>query len=194
MTEYSFVIIHGLGGSGADHWQTWLANTLKQRNFNVFYPTFSKFNRPNLDIWLKELKSTLESVPKHHKTIIITHSLGGILWQHYAASEDNRIADQVILVAPPSPSVVIPAAKSFFPVPLSGTNLRRVSEKTLFINSTNDPYCSIEDAIQYLRLGLPVISLPNAGHINVESGHGSWPWILDLCERFVNDSNPVYAL
>ncbi len=194
MTEYSFVIIHGLGGSGLNHWQTWLANTLKQRNFNVFYPVFSKLNHPNLDVWLKELKFTLDAVPKHHKTIIITHSLGGLLWQHYAAAENRQIADQVILVAPPSPTVVIPAAKSFYPVPLSSKNLARVSEKTLLVTSTNDPFCSIEDANHYLRLDVPAISFPNMGHINAESGHENWPWILDLCERIVNDTKPVYSI
>jgi predicted alpha/beta hydrolase family esterase len=194
MTEYTFVIIHGLGGSGHDHWQTWLANTLKQRNFNVVYPVFSKFNYPNKDVWLQELRSSLESVPKHHKKIIITHSLGGILWQHYAAEENKKIADQVILVAPPSPTKVIPAAKSFYPVPLSGKNLNRISENNFFVHSSNDPYCSINDVIHYLRLGVPSISFPNMGHINVESGHGRWPWVLDFCERMINDPKAVYSL
>ncbi|MCQ6278822.1 alpha/beta hydrolase [Bacillus sp. EB600] len=191
MTEYSFVIIHGLGGSGLSHWQTWLANTLKQHNFNVVYPVFSKFNRPNKDVWLKELKSTLDTVPKHHKKIIITHSLGGLLWQHYAAAVNYQIADQVILVAPPSPAVVIPAAKSFFPVPLSRKNLTRISKKTLFIHSTNDPFCSMEDARNYYNFNLPSIILQNHGHINVQSGHGKWPLILDLCMKMVKKNEEV---
>ena len=117
MNEYSFVIIHGLGGSGPDHWQTWLYNELRQRNYPVIYPIFSKHSFPKKEVWLDELSSALQTLPAHHKKIIITHSLGGLLWQHYAASQDKKIADHVILVAPPSPTVVIPTAKSFYPIP-----------------------------------------------------------------------------
>jgi predicted alpha/beta hydrolase family esterase len=192
MTEYSFVILHGLGGSGPDHWQSWLADMLKQQNFHVVYPVFSKCNRPNKDVWLQELKATLDSIPKHHKKIVITHSLGGILWQHYAAEADKQAVDQVILVAPPSPTAVIPAAKSFFPVPLNERNLQKAARKTMFIYSTNDPYCSLEDAQAYLNFHFPTIALQNHGHINVQSGHGKWPLILDLCMKMTGNHEKVY--
>lgn len=185
MKEYSFLIIHGLGGSGPDHWQSWLAKELKQRSHHVVYPTFSNFSRPEKEVWLKELASALESVPKDHALIVITHSLGGILWQHFAASRNQKIADQVILVAPPSPTVTIPSAKSFFPVPLSRKNLARTADETLFIHSTNDPYCSMDDAKHYLQLSLPNMILPDMGHINVHSGHGKWPLIIELCNQIV---------
>lgn len=187
MAEYSFIIIHGLGGSGFNHWQTWLAQQLKQRNFNVFYPAFSNFNHPKKNVWLQELQATLADVPKHHKKIVITHSLGGLLWQHFALMEKQQIVDQAIMIAPPSPAVTIPAARSFFPVPLSRENLTRVSGKTLLIHSTNDPYCSMEDTRQYYHFNLPAITLKNHGHINVESGHGKWPLILDLCLKMADN-------
>jgi predicted alpha/beta hydrolase family esterase len=181
MNEISFLIIHGLHGSGSDHWQTWLSNELKNRNYQVTYPVFSKFHNPNKEVWLDELSEAIEAMPKHTKKIVVTHSLGGVLWHHYAALQKNKIADHVILVAPPSPAVVLPEAKSFFPVPLKGSNLTQSADKTIFIHSSNDPYCSLEDALHYHRLNLPTITFPNMGHINTASGHDKWPWILDLC-------------
>ena len=32
------LIVHGLGGSGPDHWQTWLASRLAARGVSVSYP------------------------------------------------------------------------------------------------------------------------------------------------------------
>lgn len=188
MKEYSFLIIHGLGGSGPDHWQSWLAEKLKQNGYHVVYPTFSNVDHPNKDVWLCELASSIESIPEHHKMIVITHSLGGILWQHFAASHHKKIANRVILVAPPAPTIVIPSASTFFPVPLSRNNLMRVADETIFIQSTNDPYCQPEEAQHYLQFNLPTFTLQNMGHINVQSGYGKWPWMLNLCIDIIQNN------
>ncbi|WP_066372786.1 RBBP9/YdeN family alpha/beta hydrolase [Neobacillus fumarioli] len=178
MTKHSFLILHGLGGSGDEHWQTWLANELMKRNYHVRYPTFSNFHSPEKKVWLEELAEVIKTIPKTQPLTIITHSLGCLLWLHYTASQNQRIAKQVILVAPPSPTRVLEAAKSFFPVPLEKKHLTTAAEETLFVHSSNDPYCRLEDAKNYVNIGLPALILPNMGHINVDSGHGKWPWIL----------------
>ncbi|MFZ7945009.1 RBBP9/YdeN family alpha/beta hydrolase [Neobacillus sp. 19] len=181
MKEQSFLIIHGLGGSGPNHWQTWLAHELTERNYHVSYPTFSHFDSPNKSVWLAELDAAIQTLPAGHQLTVITHSLGCLLWLHYTAIYPKRIAEQVILVAPPSPAIVLSQANSFYPVPLQGNRLSRAAEDTLFIHSTNDPYCSMKDAKSYLSLGYPSIVLPDSGHINTDSGHGKWPWILEQC-------------
>ncbi|MFF2446655.1 RBBP9/YdeN family alpha/beta hydrolase [Neobacillus sp. NPDC058068] len=181
MYHQSFLIIHGLGGSGPDHWQTWLANELKERNFHVCYPTFSQFDSPDKVVWLKELNSAIETIPTNYRLTVITHSLGCLLWFHYAASKNKRLAKQAILVAPPSPKIILSEAKTFYPVPLNKNQLVEAAEETLFVHSSNDPYCSPDDAEKFKSLNLPTITLPSAGHINTLSGHGKWPLILDLC-------------
>ncbi|MGZ4159852.1 MAG: RBBP9/YdeN family alpha/beta hydrolase [Neobacillus sp.] len=191
MNQQSFLIIHGLGGSGPDHWQSWLDQELRERKLNVCYPTFSDFDSPDKNVWLNELSSAIDTIPKDHYLTVITHSLGCLLWLHFAAAQNKQIANQVILVAPPAPTKVLSEAKSFFPVPLNGKDLSIVAEETLFVHSTNDPYCSIEDTIHYTKLNIPSISLANAGHINTQSGFGKWPWILDLCLK-KNEKSKVY--
>jgi len=181
MKPKSFLLIHGLGGSGPDHWQSWLAQELLERNYHVCYPTFSHSDSPNKEVWLEELSSAIATIPENHSLTVITHSLGCLLWLHYAALQNKKAANQVILVAPPSPTNTLSVASSFFPVPLRGNHLCQAAEKTLIVQSTNDPYCPIEEGVCYLRLGAPAIYFPNFGHINTHSGHGKWPWILDLC-------------
>ncbi|MDR7239928.1 RBBP9/YdeN family alpha/beta hydrolase [Neobacillus drentensis] len=180
MNQNSFLIIHGLGGSGADHWQTWLANELEQRNHHVCYPTFSNFDSPIKKVWLEELSASMKAIPEENNLTVITHSLGCILWLHYISSQNKQIAKRVILVAPPSPSIILSEAKSFYPVPLVGNHLKRTAEEILFVHSSNDPYCSMDDIKNYINLGHPSVTISNAGHINPKSGHGKWPWILDL--------------
>ncbi|MBM7655627.1 RBBP9/YdeN family alpha/beta hydrolase [Neobacillus cucumis] len=180
MNQQHFLIIHGLGGSGQDHWQTWLADTLREKNYQVTYPTFSSYDSPDLKMWLKELDEAIDTIPANTELTVITHSLGCILWLHYAAIKTKKLAKRVILVAPPSPAITLTSAKTFFPVPLSSDHLSRTAEDILFILSNNDPYCNIEDANNYLSLAHPSIVIPNAGHINPASGHGKWQTILDL--------------
>ncbi|WP_312474262.1 alpha/beta hydrolase [Neobacillus sp.] len=181
MNQQSFLFIHGLGGSGPDHWQTWLAHELTLRNYHVSYPTFTNVDSPNKEVWMEELAAAIENTPENNSLTVITHSLGCLLWLHYAASQNKRLAKQAILVAPPSPKIILSEAKNFYPVPLNKNQLSVVAEETQFVHSSNDPFCSNEDAKTFLGLGLPSIILPNAGHINTNSGHGKWPWILDVC-------------
>jgi predicted alpha/beta hydrolase family esterase len=190
MNKQSFLILHGLGGSGPDHWQTWLANELTKRNDHVCYPTFSNFESPEKKVWLEELATAIETIPKNQPLTVITHSLGCLLWLHYTASQNKKIAKQAILVAPPSPTRVLAAAKSFFPVPLEKNHLTKAAEDTLFVHSSNDPYCSLAEAKNYMNIGVPALVLPNMGHINVDSGHGEWPWILEKC--LFNERKLIY--
>ncbi|PLS01159.1 RBBP9/YdeN family alpha/beta hydrolase [Neobacillus cucumis] len=180
MNQQHFLIVHGLGGSGHDHWQTWLAETLIEKKYQVSYPTFSSFYSPNLKVWLEELHQTMENIPADSELTVITHSLGCLLWMHYASAQTKKLAKRVILVAPPSPTIALTEAESFFPVPLNSNHLSRTAEEILFIHSNNDPYCNMEDARNYLNLDHPSIILPNAGHINPASGHGKWQSILEL--------------
>jgi len=39
LAEMAFLILHGLEGSGPEHWQTWLAGRLRERGLEVAYPS-----------------------------------------------------------------------------------------------------------------------------------------------------------
>ena len=56
------------------------------------------------------------------------------------------------------------------------------------VASTKDPFCPIRTAGAYARSwGSEVVRLQNAGHINVESGHGEWPLGLALLQSLMAD-------
>ena len=57
---------------------------------------------------------------------------------------------------------------------------------SIVVASRDDPYCSIRLAGAYARgWGSEFVSLQNAGHINIESGHGDWPLGLALLRSLV---------
>ncbi|WP_176560064.1 RBBP9/YdeN family alpha/beta hydrolase [Brevibacillus dissolubilis] len=183
MEKQSLLLLHGLGGSGPQHWQSWLAVELRQKGLDVHYPTFTDFDTPQKDVWLQELAAAMEQIPADHQVTVVTHSCGCLLWLHHAATGPARIVQRAILVAPPAPSLVIPEAASFSPVPLVEADLKQASHETLFVMSSDDPYCSLEEATHYMQLGAPAVVFPNMGHINTASGHGEWSWILEQCLR-----------
>ena len=56
------------------------------------------------------------------------------------------------------------------------------------VASSNDPYCPIRLAGAYARAwGSEFVRLQNAGHINIESGHGEWPLGLALLQSLTHE-------
>ena len=177
----SFLILHGLGGSGAQHWQTWLANTLRSRGENVCYPTLPDFDAPELEAWLSSLRQLLPQI--EGEQVVICHSLSVLLWLHHAQSTSLPPVERLLLVAPPGPSAGVPEIESFLPPPLDKAALQRSARSAQLVCTDADPYCSERASIFYGQpLGLPIELLPlEAGHINVASGYGPWPWVEQWC-------------
>lgn len=195
----SFLILHGFGGSTDGHWQEWLGKELKRKGKKVYFPQFPDWNRPQKDVWLAVLKETLEAIPDHEKLVVVTHSLGCVLWFHYAALHEKRKVSRAIIVSPPARRLIpgllrvfFPgeperetlaeeALKSFYPVPEDESLLISAAERTLIVASSTDPFLPGDSILGYTVYGVPIVLLPDMGHINVRSGYGPWPWILDVC-------------
>lgn len=180
LVSRSFLILHGLGGSGPDHWQTWLYHELIKYGEQAYYPDFPEPDHPIKNDWLERLHMILSEIPEEDELIVVAHSLACILWFHYATSSPKRKANKAILVSPPSLHTNFDAVNTFFPLPTRLSDSSKGAEKTVIIQSSNDPYCCVEDTIYYQDLGIPHVTLPKMGHINTESGQGPWQLILDL--------------
>lgn len=179
----SFLILHGLGGSGPEHWQTWLYKQLVDAGEKVYYPTLPDYNNPQLENWIHTLEETFEGILSDQITVV-AHSLGCILWLHFVSKNEQlikRLVKRVVLVAPPSPFLKHEIIQGFFPIPLKGRETIQSCNNILQIQSTNDPYCSVEDSHFFKDLGLEQHLVFNKGHINIDSGFGEWQWILDYC-------------
>jgi predicted alpha/beta hydrolase family esterase len=182
-TTQPVVILHGWGGSGPEHWQTWLADRLAAEH-EVRYPDLPSPDAPVLDDWLAALDTALAGLPADGYDVLC-HSLAVLLWLHRAArgpvpSRPSR----VLLVAPPTPRTTIPELASFVPVPLAVDAVRGSADGTVLVCADDDPHCPEGAAVAYGRpLKLPVTVLPGAGHINAAAGYGPWPAVEQWCNR-----------
>ena len=171
------LILHGLGGSDFPHWQSHLAGDLIKENFVVSFPALPNRNNPDLNEWKEFLKKEL----KHFKPdIVVCHSLANVLWFHTCDELDIKL-DKLMLVAPVSRNRSIEAAKSFYPYPIA-KDLK--AKEIIMAASTNDPYMSIEEAIDLqskLNIGMKIME--DAGHINADSGFGKLDCALDWIKR-----------
>lgn len=170
------LILHGLNGSSFPHWQAQLASDLILNDYIVSFPELPNKNSPNLE----EQKEFLKKEIEHFKpNIVVCHSLANILWFH-TCDELNIKLDKLMLVAPVR-NEVLEDAKSFFPYPIA-KDLK--AKEVIMAASTNDPYMSIEEAIQLqskLNIGMKIME--NAGHINADSGFGKLDCALDWIKK-----------
>ncbi|MFE1885430.1 RBBP9/YdeN family alpha/beta hydrolase [Streptomyces diastatochromogenes] len=183
MTTRSYLILHGWQNHRPEgHWQHWLAGRLTALGHRVTYPQLPDPDDPDLDVWLDELARHLEELDDSGERIVVAHSLSAVLWLHAAARgmKQQRYADRVLLVAPPSGSVLIryPEVAAFAPpapdfVPPGDTRL---------VAGDDDPYCPEgADRLFGAPLGIPTDVVPGAAHLDMDAGYGSWPGVLDWC-------------
>jgi predicted alpha/beta hydrolase family esterase len=175
MAARSFLILHGLSGSGPGHWQTWLAARLRAARERVAYPDLPDADTPSPAAWRDALAREIEALPG--AGVVVCHSLSCILWLHHVAGGGAE-AERALLVAPPSEAAGIAEIAEFFPVPMPTLTGARI------VCSADDPYCPEGASDLYAEpLGIPADVLPGSGHLNLEAGYGPWPaveaWCLD---------------
>ena len=171
----AFLILHGLEGSGPEHWQTWIAARLRERGLQVAYPALPEADNPRLDRWLAALDAELSDLPAA-ETTVLCHSLGSLLWLHHAARVPLVQVARALLVAPPQPDEDDPQSPGFRPVPLDRAGVAAAARETRLVCSTDDPWCTPETS---RRIGAAIAAdidwLDDARHISTERGYGPWP-------------------
>jgi uncharacterized protein len=180
MPARSFLILHGLQGSGPGHWQSWLAARLRAAGERVAFPDLPDADSPSPFAWRATLDGEVAALPG--SAIVVCHSLACLLWLHHVA-DGGAQAERVLLVAPPSESGGIAEIAGFFPVPLPALTGARL------VCSDDDPYCPEGAARLYGEpLGIPVDVLAGKRHMNPEVGYGPWPAAESWC---LNGDRPV---
>ena len=176
------LIVPGLHDSGPTHWQTHLEHNwrgavrVQQHDWAV----------PELERWADHIGQTLARQPRG-PWVAVAHSFGCLAlarWLQRSAQlgrdhardvdDDNGIR-AAVLVAPADPlkfgvSEALPCA----PLPIA----------SVLVASRSDPWMPFGSAVNWSRAwGSRLVDLGNAGHVNVESGHGPWPLAKQLVER-----------
>lgn len=183
-----FLVLHGWQNRRPPaHWQWQLVEALRAGGDQVLYPQLPEPDRPSLEQWTALLRAELAQLGSGER-VVLAHSLSVPLWFHTAPLlEEDEQVDRVLLVAPPSPSVLAryPEVAAFAAVPYDVVAAARGAGSTRLVCSDDDPYCP-EGATTLLR-GLDADLVPGGQHLDPDAGYGGWPsalaWCLDPATR-----------
>lgn len=179
MSTPTVIIVPGWRNSGPGHWQTlWC-----ERLGHVVRVEQDDWLSPQKRAWVNRLSETI--LQAHGPVVIVAHSLGCITTTHLPLEAAARIQG-ALLVAPADPERR-GVLSDFAPVPY-----QKLPYRSVLVASGNDPYCPVRLAGAYARAwGSEFVRLNEAGHINVDSGHGEWPLGLALLQSLGADVAPV---
>jgi predicted alpha/beta hydrolase family esterase len=155
------LIVAGRGNSGPGHWQTHVAEgfTGTQRVAQ------DDWQNPSLTAWSRAIDRAVRACER--PPLVVAHSFGCLATAHAAHAHGTPIG-ATLFVAPADP-------RRFA---LSLADLAQpVGHPALMLVSENDPWLAYDDAVALAAAwGIDEINLGPAGHVNVDSGHGHWPF------------------
>ncbi len=175
-TTTSIVIVPGWRDSAPGHWQSLWAERLA----GVVRVQQDDWVTPSRAAWVASIGRSILAQPE--PVVVVAHSLGCIATAHLPPEVAAHIAG-ALLVAPADPerrSVL----NDFAPVPY-----QKLPYRSVLVASSNDPFCPVRLAGAYARAwGSEFVRMQDAGHINLESGHGEWPLGMALLQSLLGES------
>ena len=175
-TKVHFIIVPGWRDSGPGHWQSLWAERLS----GAVRVRQTDWITPSRDAWVATIARTI--LLQDEPVVVVAHSLGCIATVHLPPEAVARIKG-ALLVAPADPERRA-ILSDFAPVPY-----HKLPYRSVLVASSNDPYCPVRLAGAYARAwGSEYVRLQQAGHINIESGHGEWPLGMALLQSLAGAS------
>ncbi|QDG76940.1 alpha/beta hydrolase [Labrenzia sp. PHM005] len=168
ISETDILLIPGYGKTLPGHWLLrWqdkmaTARVVKQ----------NELHQPTKKAWLETLVKDVEACKR--PVVLVAHSLGCILVAHAAHALKGKIQGAYLVA--PSDWDREGLVKEF-----DGGDFKPIPAHPLpfpahVVASRNDPYCDYERAQGFAKTwGTTFQDAGEAGHINLESGHGPWP-------------------
>jgi predicted alpha/beta hydrolase family esterase len=179
VTAATVVVVPGLRGSVADHWQTRLAATLPDARC---VPPLGR-TEPGLRARVTLLDRTVDDVDG--QVVLVAHSAGALVVVHWAAGHRGTAVRGALLATPPTLADALPGEypsirrlrhHGWFPIPR-----RPLPFPSIVAASTDDPLGNPVRLRALARAwGSRWHSLGAVGHLNPSSGFGDWPEAAEL--------------
>jgi len=162
------LIVPGLRNSGPTHWQTWFEQQLP----DTHRVEQADWERTCLADWATRVREEIDAIGE--SLWIVAHSFGCLATVSAAVERPDRILG-ALLVAPADPRR--------FDAPAASLS-EKLRFPSLVVASSNDPWVQASAAEFWAsRWGSGYLNIGEAGHINVDSGHGPWPEGLALFQQ-----------
>lgn len=169
--------VPGLYGSGPGHWQTRWEVTRP----NTFRIELGMWHAPHRNTWVSRLEQSI--LEARGRVILAAHSLGCIAVAWWSIMGSRPALDKVAGALMVAPADVEHSGRfrDFTPIPRKPLPFR-----SILVTSRNDPWMDFADsALLGLHWDSILIDAGYAGHINADSGLGSWPEGQSLLNRLI---------
>lgn len=193
------IILHGWGDNTHDLWKEKLKTDLENQGYNVLYPMLPDPNSPDLEKQLASLEPLVSQLDEN--SIIIGHSLGAMLAQHFLAKNQIHI-DTLFCIAPVYPDFIndpqpqswdgYDQAKSL----MQATDGAQNASKIITYLSDDDPYVRLDEAKKYYEPLGEIKILKNRDHLSGDPANprhiSEFPEL--LADILALEKPPYYAL
>lgn len=173
-------IFHGTAGSPEGNWFPWLKDKLEDCGVVTTVPRFPTPEGESLTAWFEILDAQPQKIGPD--SLAIGHSKGGM----FLLKVLERLAEPVeiaIFVSAPigvKPIKYFAEDEKFSNFNFDWDKIRGKAKKFVVYHSDNDPYVSLANGKQLAeKLGVELTFVPNAGHLNTESGYTQFAQILE---------------
>ena len=179
-------IFHGSGGNPQGNWFPRLKAKLEEKRYRVFVPQFPTPEGQSLETWFKVFKNYSEHMGRD--SILIGHSLGGV----FLLKLLETLAAPVNIAAFIGTPIGIQPIRNydsdfaFAAFNFAWSNIRAKARCFIVFQSDNDPYVGLANGEKLAKeLGVSLSFIPNAGHLNAESGYTKFVELWSRLQSFL---------
>jgi hypothetical protein len=158
------VLLHGLAGSPNYIWLPWLRAELEKAGAEVWAPSLPSPLAPKLDVWLDATRDAAATWGPD--TVIVGHSLGGVLALRLIEHVCPRPIRGVVLVSSPFSSIArFDWLVTFFDEPIDWAKLRSMASSFTVLNARNDIVVPFDHSLRYSeQLGARLVLEEKGSH------------------------------
>ena len=174
----NYFIIHGSFSNPSSNWFNWLQSYLVDEGKEVYLPDFpTGVKYQNYDNWSKLLKVYLDLGLINENTVMIGHSIAPVFICKFLIENKIKV-NKLILVSGFNNYLNINEDYDTVNKSMYLDNIEEVkkyADEIICFYSDNDPYVKYEAEKDFAdKVATNQIMIPNAGHINSESGYDAF--------------------
>lgn len=142
------LLLHGYAETPERTWFPWLHAELEKEGIAVIAPALPKPLQPNYKKWMKTVLPFARTMTK--STVIIAHSIGGVLALRMLEKRlSKRIAGVILVSSPFAATIRVKAMLDFFDRPIDWWTVRKAASKFEIIHAKDDPLVPFDHALRY---------------------------------------------
>ena len=174
----NYFVIHGSFGSPFGNWFSWLYDFIEGEGKQVYVPDFPiGVGYQNYENWSRLLKYYLDLGLINENTTIIGHSIAPVLISKFLVENKVKVK-KLIFVCGFNNYLGINEEYDNVNESMYFDNLedvKKYANEIICFYSDNDPYVNYESEKEFAdKIATEQVFIPNAGHINSESGYDTF--------------------